>query len=252
MNQGNTLNDKKDKLEEEKMNLEEKQAYKASLMEKVYEYPHHWMLTRMGKLIYETRNEIACRELQLQAGGTVLDIGCGDGRFCFKLTDSNDQVFVCGIDISLRALRFARFLAFEAYYSRASCTLLPFCDKTFDRIAALDVSEHLDDKSEFLTLKEIYRVLKDDGRLVVSVPTSRKRLEERHWRHYDENLLREHLESAGFYILKFTGCQVFFSNSLNRLIGYACQIPKFWKLFKFIAKETHPKWAKTIIAVCKK
>lgn len=234
------------------MNLEERQTYKTRLMEKEYEYPHNWLLTRMNKLIYETRNEIACRELQLQPGDRILDLGCGDGKFCFKLTDSENQILVCGIDISLRALRFAHFLAPEAVYSRANCTLLPFRNQTFDKIAALDVIEHLDDESESLTLKEIHRVLKDDGKLVVSVPTSRKRLEKRHWRHYDENLLREHLDSAGFHVLKLTGCQIFFSNKLNHLIGYACQIPKFWKLFKFIAKETQPKWAKTIIAVCKK
>lgn len=45
---------------------------------------------------------------------------------------------------------------------------LPFKDGTFDRVKAFHVLEHVDDIIG--TMDECYRVLKDDGRMLVCVP----------------------------------------------------------------------------------
>ena len=45
---------------------------------------------------------------------------------------------------------------------------IPFDDKTADYIICLEVMEHLENATFFI--KELKRVLKDDGKLIISVP----------------------------------------------------------------------------------
>lgn len=47
-------------------------------------------------------------------------------------------------------------------------TVLPFADKTFERVIAKHILEHTEDL--VFTMKEIHRVLEDDGILELSVP----------------------------------------------------------------------------------
>ena len=50
------------------------------------------------------------------------------------------------------------------------CHKMPFKDKTFDTIVSGDMLEHIENPSEFF--RECYRVLKDDGVLIVSTPNA--------------------------------------------------------------------------------
>lgn len=51
-------------------------------------------------------------------------------------------------------------------------TSLPYPDDSFDSVTALELFEHLNDYEQIQTLKEINRVLKKDGQLIVSIPNS--------------------------------------------------------------------------------
>jgi len=86
-----------------------------------------------------------------------------------------------------------------------------FKDEHFDKVIFTEVLEHL--KDENLTLKEIRRVLKKDGKLILSVPKRRwfnellspiTRLQ--HKREYTEKKIIEVLNENGFKVEKmFTG-----------------------------------------------
>jgi len=58
-------------------------------------------------------------------------------------------------------------------------TALPFDDQTFDLVAAFDVIEHVEDERRVFA--ELTRVLKENGRLVFSVP-----LHPAHWTVFDD------------------------------------------------------------------
>jgi len=52
--------------------------------------------------------------------------------------------------------------------SNASLTALPYSDKSYNLVCAFDVIEHIEDDTK--AIKEIHRVLKEDGYIYISVP----------------------------------------------------------------------------------
>lgn len=95
----------------------------------------------------------------------VLDLGCGDGAVSEYLQDMG--VKVTAIDISEEAVRIARRRGVDAKVVDIEKGL-PYKDEQFDAVFWGDNVEHLFDPEE--SLKEIHRVLKTKGRLVLSCP----------------------------------------------------------------------------------
>ena len=103
--------------------------------------------------------------------GLVLDLGCAAGAEIQPLLDRGFGVV--GADYSAEMLRFAH----ERYrvssgvrLCRTDAESLPFASGSFDHIVCLGVFEYL--SSYELCLKEIHRVLRPGGLVVISVPTS--------------------------------------------------------------------------------
>lgn len=99
-------------------------------------------------------------------GDVVLDVGCGDGIVAESLQRSVG-IKVIGIDISTEAVRKAKNLGIEAKVS-SSEDKFPFLDNTFDAVFWGDNIEHL--INPIFCGKEIKRVLKKNGRLILSCP----------------------------------------------------------------------------------
>ncbi|MGI9289073.1 MAG: methyltransferase domain-containing protein [Pseudomonadales bacterium] len=113
----------------------------------------------------------------LQAGDTVLDLGCGEGRHVISAYEEAD-VHSFGVDLSFADLqttqeKFQPFAqpdsdARSFGLSQANALHLPFADNTFDKVICSEVLEHIPDYRAVLT--EIERVLKPGGHFVASVP----------------------------------------------------------------------------------
>jgi SAM-dependent methyltransferase len=102
----------------------------------------------------------------------VLDLGCGDGEVTLRLfVDEpileNQNFDVIGVDISQKAVdAFFQNTGHEAV--RSTALELPFPDSHFDIVIFNDVIEHLEDTDG--PIKEVRRVLRDDGILLLSTP----------------------------------------------------------------------------------
>lgn len=96
----------------------------------------------------------------------VLDVGCGDGTVGSFLQKSLG-VKVFGIDISQEAVEKAKERDLDARVC-SSEEKFPFEDQSFDVVFWGDNAEHLFNPG--ICLKEIKRVLKKSGRLVLSCP----------------------------------------------------------------------------------
>ena len=97
-----------------------------------------------------------------------LDFGCNDGKFMNALKDKK-IARLAGVDVSAEAIDRGKGLYPDlAIVHIRQAADLAFKDGTFDSITILDVLEHVSGQSELLT--ELNRVLKDEGKLIVTVP----------------------------------------------------------------------------------
>ena len=101
-------------------------------------------------------------------GKRVLDLGCGVGYGTDII--ARTAAAVIGIDSSQQALEHAasHYMSTRASYAAAQAQALPFRDRTFDVVVAFEVIEHLVEWRSMLS--EVSRVLKPEGRFLVSTP----------------------------------------------------------------------------------
>lgn len=110
---------------------------------------------------YRSLHELVQR--RLGAARDVLDAGCGTGGMLALLGPQ-----AVGVDISERALGHARGRGLTRV-ARASVCALPFSDGSFDAALLLDVLYHREVIDEASALKELARVVRPGGAVIVHV-----------------------------------------------------------------------------------
>jgi len=114
-------------------------------------------------------------DLKLKPGSLVLDAGCGSGRHLRALAKL-PNLNIIGIDRNGSDLNDALTglknmpdaLSDNYLVSRADIKKLPFASASFDCVICSEVLEHIPEHEN--ALKELVRILKPQGDLVVSVP----------------------------------------------------------------------------------
>jgi SAM-dependent methyltransferase len=106
------------------------------------------------------------RRARIAAGAQVLDAGCGASIFPVYL--STLRVQVTAIDRFLPKMQHARFYHPHLKYIRGKIQDLPFADHAFDAVFCISVIEHLPIQDMMPALKEMARVLKPGGRLLLT------------------------------------------------------------------------------------
>lgn len=145
--------------------------------------------------------------------GTVLEIGCGRGDFLKEFENNN---FKClGVDINKHPDNDMDVLIHDV-----SKHNLPYREKSIDVVFLKSAIEHFDSPDQLI--KECYRVLNDDGHIIILTPNWLSQYKTfyddfTHKRPYTKNTLRDLLLSFNFDVITN---EVFF------------QIPLIWK-FKF-------------------
>ena len=114
-----------------------------------------------------TRLDQMLKVLDLPHAGSLLDAGGGTGRVADALRPYVGWVVVA--DVSHGMLAQARLKDLSVTSTESEC--LPFPDGAFDRVLMVDALHHVRNQAE--TIRELYRVLKVGGRLVVEEPDIR-------------------------------------------------------------------------------
>lgn len=144
----------------------------------------------------------------------ILDIGCGAGTICFYLAGKGH--LITGVDISKKAVTKCLKSAKDMGLKNTEFFVMNFpeekiLNKKYDLVILTEVIEHLD--NDILALKEIYKLLKPQGKLVLSTPSinaplTRLRLTKNfdkrvgHLRRYELEQLKKILKEQGFKVLK--------------------------------------------------
>lgn len=135
--------------------------------------PMQWGKTEISGPRHEFREDLLFKTFRKYLNkGKVLDAGCGSGSMLMRLL--KDGYRVEGIEASEEFVelinRRIKDLGFKErdIVKAGSLTDLPYPDSHFDGLIAGEVLEHVEDDKK--AVKEFWRVLKNGGVCVVSVP----------------------------------------------------------------------------------
>lgn len=149
------------------------EKYKASLYSALYDTVE---IFKRKYIMYLLKND-------LKEYKKIIDIGSGSGVILEELLNTND--YFC-MDIAFNRIQLHSYYAKTKGYPNLSiqgdaCTL-PVKDNSFDIVFCIETLEHI--KNDKNALKELNRILKPAGKLLLTVP-------------YDEKLTKESFERIG-------------------------------------------------------
>ena len=140
-----------------------KEKRKKTLLEKLA-YPCTRLLREINNFLYEKALK-ARRGVRIIPGGKILDLGCGAGSFLKGLKRKGMDCY--GIEIAANAAQIAREAGLQIFPDLFEAS---FESDTFDAITANHVLEHMREPNK--TLKELKRILKPSGTLIIAVPNA--------------------------------------------------------------------------------
>ncbi len=111
-----------------------------------------------------------CARWAREAGGRVLDYGCGAGSIVRKFREKGLEGFGCDVFYGGAAERTLDGLDADIrpHIRKIENGLIPFDDESFDAVTSNQVFEHVENLD--VVLKEISRVLKPGGKLLAVFP----------------------------------------------------------------------------------
>lgn len=130
----------------------------------------HWAI-RKQEYSFAARHFTALE--QSDASLRVLDVGCGVVPLCNWISRRGHHVSAIEPDKEvidfLTANQLNSFYGSQVEYRHAPCERLPFPDATFDVITCVSVLEHMVPGNDIVAFWEMARVLKPQGRLVLTL-----------------------------------------------------------------------------------
>ena len=142
---------------------------KESLFDKIYQVVKSYMLQKKMNWIQQEK----------KSSGSILDIGAGTGDFLLKAKENNWEVF--GVEPNSNARNLASKKGLELREDSSE-----FENGKFDVITMWHVLEHVPDLE--VQIKELKRLLKPDGLLVIAVPNFKSydaKVYKENWAAYD-------------------------------------------------------------------
>lgn len=151
-----------------------------------------WFLPR--RFWHSHKNNLIIKNIN---GTTVLDVGCGSGELLEKLQDKD----VYGVDVGEDFIRYCLSHHGYAKVSKQSAENLEFPSGSFEDVICSEVIEHLDNPEK--ALRECHRVLKLNGRLILTTPRAclRWSVLEYVWNHVRRKKLEASHDSFSTYRL---------------------------------------------------
>lgn len=183
----------------------------------------HWGGRRQSRVLAEL--------LYLRPRDRVLELCCGRGGFLKVIIRTGQCRFVCGLDLSAEALRFAKQGGIQVV--RGDALRLPFRDGSFTKLVAQDADAWLT-RQKGVLMREVSRVIKKGGQFVFQSYVQSRRMPARHRERtmsllrqcgYDQTslLIQEGLRrmfvSAGFRVVRCVSLHDLYCRDNERMIA---------------------------------
>jgi len=189
-----------------------------------------------------------------------LDIACAGGTFIGMLDQNKKSV---GIDISSKQINYAKkkYQTKNHKFLLMKKNIIKFQKNLFDVVTSLQLIEHLTIEENIKLFKEIHKVLKKRGKLIITTPNyaspwilveklvncfGKVRYDEQHITFFKKKKLIKMLEQIGFKDIKITTNMSFAPFSV--LLG--------WKFSDFLQKiedkYLNNSYRLFLVSICKK
>jgi len=168
-----------------------------------------------------TQRPLINRLLESEPAGLRLDCGCGLGMYQRKMRQGASQAMA--MDIQEHNLRYClREGLITNTAIRGDTSFLPFATETFDTVLCSEVIEHIADDQQ--AVKELSRVLKPGGRLIISVPVPPGNIDLDEYGHkregYTPEGLKGLLEEQGLAVHKVDFCFFAWSRRVMQALAW--------------------------------
>jgi SAM-dependent methyltransferase len=182
------------------------------LQERQYEFPYHYLprvdddgFTQLAYwswgLHYLGGMQVVLDHLPDGSFDSLVDVGCGDGRFLREVTAERPDLRALGVDYSERSIGMARGMNPDLDYEVRDIVERPLGEE-FDVATCIEVLEHVPPEDCEAFVAGIRDALVPGGRLVLTVPHANKPVNEKHYRHFTaddlESLLAPRFDSLEF------------------------------------------------------
>jgi SAM-dependent methyltransferase len=99
-----------------------------------------------NRVVFNRRVRVLSRQLAkvIPSGGSVLDLGCGDGSIALALMRARGDLAIEGVDVLIRPTTLIPVTKFDG-------DVLPFEADSFDYVTIIDVLHHTDDPASVLS-----------------------------------------------------------------------------------------------------
>jgi len=250
---------------------------KQKIQDEEYYFPYHYvdLIAPCQAIARKALFEYVVNLIRPLDGKKILDVGCGDARLFYELRNERaileGRATLEGIDVSKKAIRWARTFVPSAKFICADIKDYNFPANSYDAIFLIDVLEHLNPRDLDFILSRLAHYLKINGKLIIVVPSINIPLDRKHYQHFSRKTLEKLLKKY-FKTINILGHQRiskihnFFFSVLNfvSLLFYAdtfrYKYPKFIHKFcnfkkHYWIKNLHicdPEIARRLLAVCVK
>ena len=202
---------------------------KQEIQENQYQYPYHyipcwdngfsqvqhwsWGFRYLGgiKVVMDQLDDINFDSL--------IDIGCGDGRFLYELDKKYKSKELKGIDYSEKAILLAQSMTDNLCFKQKDILKEPI-EKQNDVATAIEVLEHIlpSNLSEFI--EAIADSLSKEGYFIATIPHINKKVSDKHYQHFSSSKLEELLSPffTNINFIPFDDRSIFMIQ-LNKILG---------------------------------
>ncbi len=173
---------------------------KQSIQEFEYYFPYHYISEFRGGfnqtfnwtwgLYHASSVEFLINRIKDFKFNSVIDIGCGDGRFVRELFIEFPGRKILGVDYSEKAISLARAMNPMVRFEQMDITKTRL-EETADLITLVEVLEHIPPDQVRDFIKAAANLLHQDGKMILTVPHINKSLEEKHFQHFNISMLEK-------------------------------------------------------------
>lgn len=129
------------------------------------------LLSNVGDMSLKRRARRIIEEIDPKENDRIVDLGCGNGYYLFLLSNLGIKLKLSGFDYDKEIIKEASQLLSkkEIRFTTGDLHKIHLKKDQFDKAVMSEVLEHVENDGK--VLKQVHKILKADGILVISVPS---------------------------------------------------------------------------------